>query len=217
MIDTLRRIHHRYVGRFHSEMRFPTFARFVKEEVRNSVDPVRYATLGLAVQRLKLEGIEGEMAELGVWRGVTSRFLHLSAPERVLHLFDTFCGFPKGLTNDKPSRFNGTSLELVKNRLGDTKNVEFHVGCFPATTGGLDSKRFALVVLDADCYPSTLSGLQFFYPRVSPGGYIFLHDFNSPESDHGVCRATSDFMSDKPEYLIEIPDTWGSAFFRRVS
>jgi O-methyltransferase len=217
VIDTLRRIHHRYVGRFHSEMRFPTFARSIEEEVRSSVDPVRYATLGLAVQRLKLEGIEGEMAELGVWRGTTSRFLHLSAPERILHLFDTFCGFPEGATEDKPSRFNETSLDLVKKRLADLKNVEFHVGYFPTTTEGLDTKRFALVVLDADCYPSTRSGLQFFYPRTAPGGYIFLHDFNSPESDHGVSRAASEFMSDKPEYLIEIPDTWGSAFFRKVS
>jgi O-methyltransferase len=197
-------------------MRFPTFPARVHEEIRYSVDPVRYATLGLAVERLRSEDVAGDFAELGVWRGDTSRFLHLCAPERVLHLFDTFSGFPEGLTDDKPHRFKNTNLDVVKNRLGDTDNVAFHVGCFPSTTAGLETRRFALVMLDADCYPSTLSGLQFFYPRTVPGGYIFLHDFNSPESNHGVSRAASEFMLDRLERVMEIPDTWGSAFFRKV-
>jgi len=214
-LNILHRAHRKYVGRFRSEMRFPTFPPGVQQEIRSSVDPVRYATLGLAVERLKSEGIEGDFAELGVWRGDTSCFLQLCAPGRVLHLFDTFSGFPEGLTNDKPDRFKDTSLTQVKNRLGSAANVAFHVGYFPSTAAGLDATRFSLVMLDADCYPSTLSGLQFFYPRTVPGGYIFLHDFNSPESDHGVSRATSEFMVGKPERIAEIPDTWGSAFFRK--
>jgi O-methyltransferase len=214
-LNVLRRAHRRYVGRFRSDMRFPTFPLRVQEEIRCSVDPVRYATLGLAVERLKSEGIEGDFAELGVWRGDTSCFLQLCAPGRVLHLFDTFSGFPEGLTDDKPNRFKDTSLAEVKNRLGDAGNVAIHVGYFPSTTAGLEATRFGLVMLDADCYQSTLSGLQFFYPRTVPGGYIFLHDFNSPESDHGVSRAASEFMNGKPEHVVEIPDTWGSAFFRK--
>ena len=130
--------------------------------------------------------------------------------------FDTFSGFPDGLTDDKPDRFNDTSVDFVKRRIADTRNVVFHVGSFPATTAGLEAKRFALVMLDADCYPSTLAGLHFFYSRTIPGGYIFLHDFNSPESSHGVGRAAAEFMSDKAERIVEIPDTWGSAFFRKV-
>jgi O-methyltransferase len=216
-IKALRRVHRRYVGQFHSEMRFPTFALAVREEVRQSADPVRCATLGLAVERLKFEKINGDFAELGVWRGDTSRFLHLCAPDRVLHLFDTFSGFPHGLTDDNPTRFRDTNLDLVEQRIEDVRNVVFHVGLFPATTAGLERKSFALSMLDADCYPSTLSGLQFFYPRTVPGGYIFLHDFNSPESSYGVSRAASEFLADKPERILEIPDTWGSAFFRKVS
>lgn len=205
------------MGRFHSEMRFPTFQQPIIEEVRYSADPVRYATLGLAIERLEREGVQGEFAELGVWRGDTSHFLHLCAPNRVLHLFDTFCGFPEGLTTDKPSRFNKTSLDVVKRRLGDTRNIEFHVGFFPESAAPVMTKQFAFVMLDADCYASTLSGLEFFYPRTVPGGYIFLHDFNSPESDHGVSRAALHFLSDKVERIVEVADTWGSAFFRRVS
>lgn len=215
-MNGLRRAHRRFVGQFRSKIRFPTFSPLVGAEVSCSGDPVRCGALALAIERLRADKINGDFAELGVWRGETSRFLHLCAPDRVLHLFDTFSGFPKRLTDDSPDRFDDTSLDLVKQRIADTRNVVFHAGFFPATTDGLELNGFALVVLDADCYQSTLSGLQFFYPRMVTGGYVFLHDFNSPESSRGVSRAASAFLADRPERILEIPDTWGSAFFRKV-
>jgi O-methyltransferase len=48
------------------------------------------------------------------------------------------------------------------------------------------------------------------------GGYFFMHDFNSVESDCGVYRAACDFMADKSELLIEIPDLNGTALFRKL-
>ena len=216
-LNALRRVHRKYVGLFRSEMRFPTFPPLVREEVRHTADPVRYASIGLAIERIKADRVQGDFAELGVWRGDTSRFIHLSAPDRKLHLFDTFSGFPEGVTIDKPERFSNTSVELVKQRIGDISNVEFHVGFFPETAAGLEDRRFAFVMLDADCFASTLAGLNFFYPRISRGGYVFLHDFNSPESDRGVSRAVASYLADKPEQIVEIPDTWGSALFRKIA
>jgi O-methyltransferase len=215
--NVLRRLHRRYVGSFRSYMRFPTFSAAIYKEVKYSGDPVRYATVGLALERLRDENVQGDFAELGVWRGHTSSFLHLCSPDRVLHLFDTFSGFPTGATDDKPDRFANTNAEFVKQRLGGSSNVVLHIGRFPETAVGFESLRFAFVMLDADCYSSTLSGLEFFYPRTVRGGYIFLHDFNSPESNHGVSLAVSQFLSDKPEQIMEIPDTWGSVFFRRIA
>ena len=43
-----------------------------------------------------------------------------------------------------------------------------------------------------------------------------MHDFNSPASNHGISRAAHEFMADKPELLIEIPDFHGSALFRKI-
>jgi O-methyltransferase len=214
--NMLRRVYHIYVGKFRSRMRFPTYGVSVGSQVTRSADPIRYSTLALALTRLDRDCIQGAMAELGVYRGETSRLLHICAPERTLHLFDTFTGFPDGFTADKPDRFRATSVESVKQRIGDCSNVFLHVGIFPETALDVHAERFALVMLDADCYPSTRAGLEFFYPRTVPGGYIFLHDFNNPESDWGVTRAATEFMANKPERLIEIPDTWGTAFFRRI-
>ena len=48
------------------------------------------------------------------------------------------------------------------------------------------------------------------------GGYIFVHDFNNPESNRGVSRAVLEFLDDKPEKIIEIPDKWGSVVIRKL-
>lgn len=198
-------------------MRFPTYAPAVRERVEALSDDIRYAMLALAIQRLETEGIEGAFAELGVYRGVTSRFIHLQAPDRRLYLFDTFQGFPEAdLGSVRDYRFKDTSQDEVAQRIGDTKNVIFRAGYFPVTATGLEQERFALVMLDFDLYQPALEAFRFFYPRLVSGGYFFMHDFNSPESDHAISRAASEFLSDKPEFLIEMPDEWGSAVFRKA-
>jgi O-methyltransferase len=90
------------------------------------------------------------------------------------------------------------------------------VGCFPETAKGLEEETFSLVWLDLDTYKPTMAGLDFFYPRTSRGGYCFLHDYNSPESDYAIRRAVTSFLRDKPEFLVELPDKWGSVMFRKL-
>jgi O-methyltransferase len=80
----------------------------------------------------------------------------------------------------------------------------------------LEHEVFAFDMLDVDLFNPTISGLGFFYDRVNSGGYIFIHDYNSPESDWAVLRATNEFMKDKPEKMIEIPDMGGSVIFRKM-
>jgi Macrocin-O-methyltransferase (TylF). len=54
--------------------------------------------------------------------------------------------------------------------------------------------------LDVDLYQSTLDCLEFFYPRLNPGGIIVTHDYSWAA---GVDRAFSEFFMDKPEKPIE--------------
>jgi len=66
-------------------------------------------------------------------------------------------------------------------------------------------------------FTSTKKGLEFFYPRISPGGYLFIHDYHNPtESRAGVYRAVNEFMKDKPEKIIEILDVLGSLIIRKL-
>lgn len=203
--------------RAHQSMQFPTYSPAVARRVEQYHDYSRYATLALAIERLNHDKISGAFAEVGVYRGVTSSFIHRQAPDRLLYLFDTFQGFPKrDLDVEGDERFKDTSQEAVAQLIGDTHNIEFRKGYFPDTARGLEDQRFALVMLDVDLYRPALEVLRFFYPRMVRGGYFFMHDFNSPESDHAISRAAHEFLADKPELLIEIPDYSGSVLFRRI-
>jgi O-methyltransferase len=205
------------ITRAHRTMQFPTYSPAVAHRIEQYHDDTRYATLALAIQRLEQEQIPGAFAEIGVYRGVTSSFIHLQAPERHLYLFDTFEGFPdESLESGPDKRFKDTSQESVAAFIGDTRNIEFRKGFFPNTATGLELEQFSLVMLDVDLYQPALDVFSFFYPRMIRGGYFFMHDYNSPESNHGISRAAHQFMADKPELLIEIPDFHGSALFRKI-
>lgn len=183
-----------------------------------TADPVRYGAIYLAIGTILRENIPGDLAEAGVYQGHASRMIHSFAPERTLFLFDTFAGFPENDLDGKADRrFKNTNLDVVKRNIGDLQNIIFCQGYFPTTTQGLEDHRFAFVMLDLDLYNPTLAGMKFFYPRLSPGGYLFVHDFNSPESDWAVSKVVREYMQDKPEKLIEIPDLGGSVIIRRCT
>lgn len=206
----------RYAVRTQLFPRIPPYDAAMRRELILRSDPVRDQTLVMAILTLEREGVPGSFAELGVHQGVTSELIHRTAPDRTLYLFDTFEGFPKQNLEREDHRFKDTSVELVRQRVGGSEKVVIRKGLFPETAKGLEDEQFALVMLDADLYRSTLDGLAFFYPRTVPGGYIFAHDYNSTESDRGVSRAICEFMEGKPEHWIEIPDIFGTALMRKA-
>jgi O-methyltransferase len=206
-------------GRVALPMRFPTFDAATGRAAVGSRDYVRYASLALAIRTLEREKVPGAFAEVGVYRGETSRFLRGCAPERRLYLFDTFEGFPladRERENAADSRFQDTSEEVVRRAVGDGPNVVIRKGRFPGTAAGLEGESFAFVLLDLDVFAPTLAGLEFFYPRLSPGAYVFVHDYNSPESNAACFRAVQQALQGKPERVIELPDVWGSVVFRKA-
>jgi O-methyltransferase len=199
-------------------MEFPTFDPAVQRAALATGDYARYASLALAIRRIEEEQIPGAFAEIGVYRGATSRFLLGCAPGRTLYLFDTFEGFPledREPENREDPRFRDTSSEAVRRALGAGDNVVIRKGRFPGTAVGLEAERFAFVLLDLDVFDPTLAGLEFFYPRLAPGAYLFVHDYNSPESNQACRRAVTKFMAGKTERLVELPDVWGSVVIRK--
>ena len=207
------------LGLHKSHMSHPPYGADTHRLVKAHIDIVRYGTIALALHRLNEEKVPGAMAELGVFKGELSAYLAAIERHRTLHLFDTFAGFPDsdleaGETND--DRFQDTSEAAVRRRIGDCANVRFHVGPFPDTAGPVLDERFAFVMLDPDKYRPTLAGLEIFYPRLSPGGYLFMHDYHSPESDFAVSRAAREFLRDKPERPVDIPDAKGSVLLRKL-
>jgi O-methyltransferase len=195
----------------------PYLSREQRKVIVDSCDPIRYGTIHLALEQISKHSIPGSLAECGVYKGALSRFIHRTLPNHPYYLFDTFEGFDERDSLTKgDSRFSDTSVEHVLNNIGDKKNIFIRKGFFPETAKGLENEKFSFVMIDFDKYEPTVAALEFFYPRVNENGFIFVHDYNSPESDWACKRALDEFLSDKNEKPVTIPDAWGSALFRKL-
>jgi O-methyltransferase len=147
--------------------------------------------------------VPGDLAEVGVFRGGSAHLICEAKGSRTLHLFDTFAGLPKAGEWDPKFQQGGfaSSLGEVQAYLQSFAKVHFHPGLFPETASGLEQCMFSFVHLDADLYQSTLSGLEWFYPRMNRGAILISHDYSTAQ---GVRKAFEDFFAEKPECLLEL-------------
>ena len=179
-------------------------------------DKGRFYIWWLQNERLKAEKIPGAFAEVGVYKGNSAAILHAMDPSRELHLFDTFTGFPasdlEGETGEAATyttdNFADTDTRHILARFDNKDKIHLHQGYFPESAKGLEEKQFALVNLDADLYKPTKAALEFFYPRLTPGGVIFIHDYNYKWE--GIVAAVNKFVLKIPEGLIVAPDIEGT-------
>lgn len=148
-----------------------------------------------------LAGHGGAFAEVGVFRGASAKVICKAKGGTPLHLFDTFQGLPDQVS-ERDGRFKKgmftASEQDVRERLISYSAVEIHPGVFPQTAEIVRDLRFSFVHLDVDLYSVTRSALEFFYPRMLPGGRILSHDYGQCE---GVWTAFDEFIADKPETL----------------
>ena len=61
-----------------------------------------------------------------------------------------------------------------------------------------------MVSLDVDLEESTLAGLRYFYPRLTAGGYLLLHDCLSPALP-GVRAALRRYEQETGSRLHKVP------------
>jgi O-methyltransferase len=156
--------------------------------------------------------IEGDIAEVGVFAGGSAKIIALASEgKKPIHLFDTFEGIAEitpGLDSVGIGDFSCT-LENVQEFLKDFSQIAFYKGMFPQSlekASGFSNKRFALVNLDVDTYATTKAGLEFFYPRMSRGGVIVVHDYHSSHC-LGVKQAVDEYMTDKPDTVFDLWST----------
>jgi O-methyltransferase len=184
---------------------------------KNYFDYIRLATLELLSHEINQRNLTGNVAELGVYKGKFAKYINAFFPQRSFYLFDTFEGFDsRDITSEKNQNFSTGSQDFSDTSVsGVLKLMPFPEKCipikgfFPESAKNIDD-LFVFVSLDADLYEPIYNGLQFFYPKLVKGGYIFIHDFNN-DNYKGARKAVEQFCKGEGINFLPLPDSGGSA------
>lgn len=163
-------------------------------------------------------GLDGAAAEIGTYRGGSAAFLSRAlaaagAPGRTLHVIDTFAGHPDDQlsqhdddTHKGGDKFKATSYEDVRDFLSGDAGVVVHQGDFASVVGRLPDDVYSLVHIDVDIYEPARQCLEYFAPRLVPGGVIVLDDYAAPACP-GIDRAAAEFLDGAPAFGAWHPHT----------
>jgi O-methyltransferase len=151
------------------------------------------------------------MAEAGVFAGATARLICEEKGDAALHLFDVFETLQAATGTAEPDeravrdhfRSTHATVAEVERLLAGYPGVHIHAGVFPRTAQGLEGERFCFVHLDLDLPEGTRSGLEFFHPRLVPGGILLGDDYHDP----GVRGVFDAYFAGREDTRIGLP--WG--------
>ena len=203
---------------------------------KNFVELQYYKSIGVKIKWLEdfayivnLKRYVGNCAEVGVFNGSFASHINRCFPDKKLYLFDTFSGFDikdvkiEEKINDtywnvKNMYASSVTIEQILSKMTCPDNVIFKVGFFPDTAKGLEDK-FVFVNLDLDLYAPTVSGLEFFFPKMVKGGVILVHDYYTPDCSinegkgfEGIKKAVEEFSLKYKMPYVPIGDSQSVAF-----
>jgi len=176
------------------------------------------------------DGVEGDFIETGVWRGGAVIFMRgilkaYGIEDRVVWVADSFAGLPPG----DPARYAkestvafhehgdlAVSLEQVQKNFARydllDAQVKFLKGWFRDTLPTAPIRKLALMRLDGDLYESTMDALAALYPKLSPGGFAIIDDYNLIKACND---AVEDFRRERGIAEPISPIEGGGAFWRK--
>ncbi len=158
--------------------------------------------------------IPGDFVECGVYLGGTvlalSHFaFHWGLTDRKFYLYDTFDGFPAGITEVNirgetvKFRSGASFLEQTRAVIAESpfprEQFEFVPGPVEQTLRRIAPEKIALLRLDTDYYESTRVELSELYPRLAAGGVLVVDDYGC---FRGARRATDEFIAQQQPNLL---------------
>lgn len=192
-------------------------------EIQAWTDP-RCAALRLLSDQLNQRHIPGAAAEFGVYKGEFAKEINHCFPDRELYLFDSFTGFcaedilaeqKMGFPVATYGDFSDTTPSQVLYKLPYPEKAVMIPGHFPESISAVPGDiRFSFVSIDADLYLPTKHAFAYFYHRLSPGGVLLVHDYNSAQFP-GVRRAVDEFCDENVLFPFPVDDFHGSCVIRR--
>jgi hypothetical protein len=188
---------------------FGEVAERVIRDGRTYLNVDRLYTLWQAVESLPSAACA--IAEVGVYRGGSAWFVADALRRRArglpFYVCDTFQGHVEvdetldGL--HRPGlQFTRVKAEKVAKYLRGFPFVRVEVGDIRETAPTFAGESaFGLVHLDVDVYPITRYCLEFFGPRMVPGGVIVADDYGTTTCE-GVKKAVDEFGASNPGFRV---------------
>lgn len=155
----------------------------------------RLDNLQYCMEDVLRRGVPGDFIETGAWRGGACIFMRaiLAAydiNDRNVYVADSFQGLPPPDEETYPEDAGdphhtwqdlAVPLEEVQEnfrRYGLLDDqVRFLAGWFRDTLPNAPIERLAILRLDGDMFESTIVALDALYPKLSPGGYLIVDDY----------------------------------------
>jgi len=178
---------------------------WAKCQERSMMGDVRMEQIhSLMTESLSLTPPHHAIAEIGVLKGGTSKYLSMVASDRKIYLFDTFNGLPEDFINPmdgiwNKNDFSDIHIDEVKRYLSDCDNIVLNPGIFPFTAHQLLEKYFCFVLIDCVLYYSTYSSLLYFSNKVNQYSNIIVDDYGRPECP-GVKIAVDNFLNQNKNF-----------------
>jgi hypothetical protein len=190
----------------------------------------RLDNLQACVERILADDIPGDLIETGVWRGGACILMRgvlkaYGVSDRRVWVADSFEGLPPAdlarYPKEATAEFHrhavlAVSLDEVRGNFERygllDEQVRFLKGWFRDTLPAAPIERLAILRLDGDLYESTMDGLVNLYPKLSPGGFVIVDDYNMVPACNA---AVHDFGREQQIYadLVELPGA--GAYWRK--
>ena len=133
--------------------------------------------------------LQGEIIEIGVWKGGTGALMAAAArqfcPQTQIHLVDTFSGVVKASavhdTTYTGGEHSDTSVAVVQNLIDSLSlmNTVIHQGIYPEDVKiNVESQSaFKLCHIDVDTYQSAKDIFDHIWPLICIGGVVVFDDY----------------------------------------
>lgn len=181
----------------------------IYEKIRKNtlVDRTRCYSLYKLVDQVK--NLDGDVLEVGTWRGGTAGIFTNTLPKKTIYLADTFEGVVKSSKWEHyvDKAHSDTSEQLVIDFLKNGLKVEnFKIlrGIFPEDTGSeITNCKFSFVYLDLDVYLSTKDAFNYVWDLVVSGGIVAFDDYGMISACEGISRFVDEIKDDEDKIFIQ--------------
>lgn len=164
---------------------------------------------------VKYKDTEGVYCEAGIAAGAQVIAMKYGAPNKTIHVFDSFCGIPRPSNMDdqmpgikyfteeeilqlpdpgkqklETTGVSSVSIDDFKKHMIDSgaglDNLVIHEGWFEDVLPTVEIGLISILRLDGDLYNSTYVCLKYLYPKLIKGGVLIIDDIQLPGCEKAV-------------------------------